>query len=175
MESIHKLEDSIQEWLKPLPHLPTDWRKWLADNVWWITIVGIVLSVFSAITVINATIRLMELTNKLNSFSNSFLGVNVAQNDAGWSFSVIVSIAFLVVNAIIMAMAVQPLKLKKNKGWDLMFLAYLVGIVSGLVSAVLNFQIFSLIGVAVGAVIGAYFLFEIRSHFKPTKIAKKAK
>ena len=49
MKSIYKLEKMIESWLKPVPHLPTEWRKWLADNAWWLTIIGVVLSTISVL------------------------------------------------------------------------------------------------------------------------------
>ena len=58
MKSIYKLEKMIESWLKPVPHLPTEWRKWLADNAWWLTIIGVVLS---TISVLGMLIKLMAI------------------------------------------------------------------------------------------------------------------
>jgi hypothetical protein len=170
MESIHKLENMIEGWLKPIPHLPTEWRKWLAANVWWITLVGVVLSVIGVLGLIFALINAMAIFGAVSSFYSVY-GVSTAQTYTGWwILATAVSLVFLVVTIVIEAMAVKPLKSQNKKGWDLMFLVFLIGVVSQLVGIVLNFNAMSLIPsiifTALGIAIGAYFLFELRSYFK---------
>ncbi len=170
MESIHKLEDKIEVWLKPLPHLPTTWRKWLAGNVWWIVLVGVIISAFGIFSLFSA---LSFLTATTNYYGAVLQEAGVQVHGSLWSVSIYISIALLVVTVVLEAMAISPLKTQNKKGWDLMFLAYLIGIASSVISALLNLEIMSLIGAAISAVIGAYFLFEIRSYFKLVATVKK--
>ena len=173
MESIHKLEDTIEGWLKPLPHLPTNWRKWLTENVWWLVLIGVILSVIGTIMLVMAVIAAMAVVGSVTSVYGVY-GVNVVQSYSGfWYVASIISAVLLVATIIIEAMAISPLKVQNKKGWDLMFIAYLIGIASSVISAVLNMQLFNLVSAAIGAAIGAYFLFEICSYFKQAAVVKK--
>ncbi|MEI7917925.1 MAG: hypothetical protein WCH58_00920 [Candidatus Saccharibacteria bacterium] len=170
MESIKKLEDQIEKILKPLPHLPADARKWLGTNIWWLTIIGVVIDGFALLSIYNAA-------TVLDKFANFYSAIGVS-NVSGWTAPLVSSLALLAVTAVLMAMAISPLKESKKKGWDLLFLAAIVGVLSSVVSAVLNFSaggiVSSLIGAAFSAAVSAYFLFEIRSQFNgATVIAKK--
>jgi hypothetical protein len=160
MESLHKLEDMVEKWLKPLPHLPENWRKWLAENAWWLTLIGVILSVIGIFLLLGPLLFVTAVTT-------SVYGVVVAETHTGlYMLAIWVSLALLVVVTIIEAFAISPLKALSKKGWDLLFLALVIEVVSSLVSAVLNISIMSLISAAISAIIGAYVLFEVRSHYK---------
>jgi hypothetical protein len=169
MDAVHKFEKTVGEWLKPLPHLPTEWRKWIADNVWWIILVGVILSVLGAITMLTSMFTATTVISNEYAVLNS-LGAVVSIHDWVWYVSLIVSFIFLVITIFINAVAITPLKEKKARGWDLLFLTFIVSIVSVVVGAVLNIASFSVIGSIIEGIIGlfisAYFLFEIRSYFK---------
>lgn len=166
MDSIHKLEDMIEGWFKPLPHLPAAGRKWLAENLWWITLVGVILAAWAALTAYQS----LSYLDNLNSAFGGLVGNIIAQNNGQfWQTSVYISIALLTVTAVIEAIAISPLKAMSKKGWDLMFLATIVGVASSLVSGILNAQISGIFGAIIGAAIGAYLLFEIRSSFSSAK------
>jgi hypothetical protein len=161
MEYIKKLEDNIQEWLKPIPHLPTEWRKWLSQNVWWITLVGVILSVFAVWGIYQASVYVNTYT--------SFLSAAGITNTVGWTIPMMVSIALFALTAVIMAMAVGPLKEMKAKGWDLLFLSTLVSIAGSVFNYGSGSLVTSIIGAVIGAIISMYFLFEVRSYFKVKK------
>ncbi|HUC79057.1 MAG TPA: hypothetical protein VMQ58_02340, partial [Candidatus Saccharimonadales bacterium] len=92
---------------------------------------------------------------------------SILQTHGGlWLFAIYISIALLILTIVVEVMAISPLKELKKKGWDLLFLAYLISIAWGVISAILNIDISSLISAVISAVIGAYLLFEIKSHFK---------
>jgi len=166
MELVHKLENMIEGWFKPLPHMPAEGRKWLSENIWWITLIGVILAALGIFSLYNAL-------NALNSLNNSFGGiwtVAVEQAHGGmWTTSIYISMALLAATAAIEVVAISPLKVMSKKGWDLLFLAGIVGVVSGVVQAVLNVEIPNLIFTILGAAIGAYLLFEIRPSFKSAK------
>jgi len=75
----------------------------------------------------------------------------------------------VVVVAISLA-AIKPLRGLSKKGWDYIFLAFLVGAVSSVITTLISYNvfsvIFSLVFIAVFFAIGAWLLFEIRSYFK---------
>jgi hypothetical protein len=43
METINKLETTVAGWYTGLPHLPKTFTQWLAANVWWLALIGVVL------------------------------------------------------------------------------------------------------------------------------------
>ena len=162
MEALHKLEGVIEGWLKSVPHLPANWRKWLAENAWWLTLIGVVLSVFMLFSLFS----MLTAFNATTSLYGAYVDAVITSQSPMWKTSIYVSLILMVIVVIIEAMAISPLKAMSKKGWDYLFLAYLVGIASGVIGAVLNIDILSLIWTAIGAAIGAYVLFEVRSHFK---------
>lgn len=167
MESLKKLETTIEGWLKPIPHLPTTWRKWLSENVWWITLVGVILSILGLLALLATLLAAMSLFGAVSVYSGYYAP---AVYTGMGLLAGLVSLAFLAITVVITAMAVAPLKLMKAKGWDLLFVAFVIGIVSQVVNVFINFNavtvISGLVGAAIGAAISAYFLFEIRSYFK---------
>ena len=82
----------------------------------------------------------------------------------------IVSIISIIIAITIQAMAINSLKVMQKKGWDLLFLAFVVSIVGSIVVEILIFNFVTLISsilvIAIVAAIGAYILFEVRSYFK---------
>lgn len=164
MESIKKLENMIEGWLKPLPHLPANAQKWIAINIWWLELIGVVILAFSGIALLGTLGLALGITSTIFGVS-TFSGLI--------AISSIVSLASKAASVVVMAFAISPLKSLKKKGWDLLFIALLINCVSVVLSALIYFNamnfITSLLSGAVGAAIGAYFLFEIRSYFVSVK------
>lgn len=175
MKAIGKLENTVASWLKPAPHLSQNSQKWIAQNAWWIALVGVILSMIILI------IMLINLANSL-----SFMGwvtiygsYYVAPAYTGWwVFSAIVSLLFLVVTIALTVAAIAPLQKMQKRGWNLLFLILILNAISSVVSAVISLNPISFIfGILFGAIfvaIGAYFLYEIREYFGvPKKASSK--
>jgi hypothetical protein len=161
MNSLHKLENTVAGWFKQAPHLPSNVTKWLSDNVWWLTLVGVAISVFGILALIPFLLGVSVLTSSYALYA----GVDVGRTMlAYW-----VSFGFLVAVVAIEAMAIMPLKAKKKQGWDLLFLAVLVSILSSLVGFVVTYGVSNIFGAVLTALIGGYFLFEIRGSFTASK------
>ena len=176
MKNINKLETMITEWLKPLPRIPAKWTKMIAENLWWITGISIVLSViaiFMSISAINtAVVFLGRASSFLDYYSNSFY-------DSWWVAAAVVSMVMLIVNVVLMGKAFNPLKAMQKKGWDLLFIMFLIMVVARVIGLVLSFSVdnllVGLVMALVGIAVGVYVLFEIRSNFKDGKIAAVGK
>ena len=174
MKSMNELENMIAGWLKPIPHLPIGLRKWLGENIWWITLIVVIVSAISVIGLIGSILIAMSILGA----TTSFYGYNIVPGYSGlWMLSSVVTLAFTVVTVIISGKAVEPLKTLKKRGWDLLFLAYVIGIASSVVGILISFNMYyfvgNLIGAAIGATISAYFLFEIRSQFNTATVVNK--
>ena len=173
MESMNQFEKTIEGWLKPLPHLPATWRKWIGENIWWITLIGVILSIMGVFVMIGAIFTAMSIFG----VATGVFGYVAPVYTGWWMLASVVSLAFMVITVAITAMAVSPLKNQKKKGWDLLFLTFVINVVAAVVNVVLSFSAISfipaLISAAIGAAISAYFLFEIRSQFNSATVLDK--
>jgi|GEM_PF-223871 len=174
MEFVSKLERTILEWLKSVPHLPSTVRKWLGDNAWWIAIIGAVLSGIATLALLGSLFAsLSTLASPFISYyaSATFVGLMIANAAVG--------LVFMALECVLMAMAVAPLKEKQKKGWVLLFIAWLLGILYTVVGAILTLNPLSIIGNLIfGAIwvgITAYFLFEIHGEFAHVERSKGVK
>lgn len=172
MEILNKLESTIHGWVKSVPHLPVAGQKWLGQNVWWIVLIGTILSAIAGLVAIGGIFTLLALM--------SAYAIYAPTATVGSLIGAIVSVVFLVLQVLLMAMAIKPLKAGQKKGWVILFASWLLNIVSVVLGAVLSFSIFGFItGIlfgAIGVAISGYFLFEIHGQFAHTvkHTAKKA-
>jgi len=148
----------------------------LADNVWWLALAGVILSILSAVS---AFYRAMFADNYVDDIYRGY-GISYPHSDVfGLNMSAYMLIMYIgiVIGAVIVGLAINHLKIKHKKGWDLMFLALLVSIVIQVVGALFNLSnlVGGILSVVIGAVIGSYLLFEIKPYFKAeTKKEKKS-
>lgn len=164
METISKLEKTIAGWYKQLPfHLPAEGRKWLAENAWWLVLIGVVVSVFGLLGMLRTILWAGEVSNSVLGNVAAYYGV--ATYNPWTDGSLWISLASLAIILVLEAMAINPLKLRKKRGWDLMFLTMLVSAASALVTAVVTISLYSILLAAVGLAIGGFFLFEVREQF----------
>jgi hypothetical protein len=176
MEQIKQLEKTIEGWLKPLPHLPAEWRKWLGENAWWITGIGVIISALGLLGIIGLLLTAMSFIG----VTTSIYGIPLTNVYSGtWYVATFASLAFLALTTVLSAMAVNPLKAMKRKGWDLLFMVFLINVASGVISAVIYLNpvtmVTNLVGVAIGAAIGAYVIFELKSQYNGAAVVHKAK
>lgn len=164
MEALTKLENIILGWFKNVPHLPESVRSWLGTNVWWIVLVGAILSAVSALFALTGVMAIVSLLGTVGASYYAASAVSTWPIVTG-----LVSIAFSVLNIILLAMAIKPLQLKQKKGWVLLFAAWLLSAVSVVISSLITFNVLtvipSLLFGAIGLAISGYFLFEIHGQF----------
>lgn len=177
MEQIEKLETMISGWFKDLPRLPKGLTDWLADNVWWLTIVGVVLSVFAVFSALSLLMLAFGITGL--ALGGVYGGYAASAVVGVALISVLASIAGFVVTTIIMVLAISPLKEKKKKGWTLLFVVLLLSFAFSVVANLISFNVVGILWAVIWAVVEAYVLFEIRGYFgvtskKETKKVEKA-
>ena len=172
MEQLAKLEHWVHDKVKNVPHLPENVRKWLGANAWWIVLVGVVVG---GISLLFAFGGLLVLASLIGAVSSSYY---VLGGPTAWT--VITSLIALLFSAgivVLNGLAIQPLRKMQKKGWVLLFLSWLLAIVSIVVNGILSLNpfsfIFGLIFGAIAAAIAGYFLFEIHGQFSHDKTAVK--
>ena len=167
MENLKNLETMVASWYSGMPHLPKDGRKWLAVNAWWLVLVGVILGTLGILSVLLGVLVAGTVLAGYGGPIGAALG--------GLAIVIVtISLAFAIVDMIISAMAISPLKAMQKKGWSLLFLVALINILSLLVSFLFQLNLFSLIWGFIFAGVGGYFLFEVRDYFHIEHEAKKA-
>ena len=78
-----------------------------------------------------------------------------------------VSLAIMAIQAVLYLMAFSQLKEHKKSGWNLLYYAFLLGIVAGVTTLLTDTYgaHYGIVGSIIGAVIGWFFLFQSRSQF----------
>jgi hypothetical protein len=158
MEALRKLEGVIASWYKGLPHLPENFSKWLADNIWWLVLVGTVLGLLVTIPALGV---LLFGGAVLTATGNSYYGDTFV-----W---ILLALLFVIAYLVLSALSIMPLKIHRKLGWSLLFLVMLLDVLSTLLTFIANWRVGTLITGLLGAAIAGYFLFEIRSYFGVTE------
>lgn len=136
-----QVEDTFNEYLvKKAPALPANVKDILVAIIPWFTLIGVVLM-----------IPLMLVALGLSAFALPFMAYAQVHQNMFW---VILSVITLILEA----MALSGLFKRQRRGWEFLFYAQLVGVIT---------MLFSLsIGSIIGALLGFYILFQVRSYYK---------
>lgn len=166
MQNINNLEVLIGGWYKNAPHLPKKGQDWFAANVWWLTLIWVILG---ALGVLATMMLLFFASIALVGFGGFAGGVAASALTIG----VIVALAFSLVSIVVGALAISPLKAIRKKGWTFLFIAVLVDAAARVLQFIFDYNIFGLIWNAILIAISLYFIFEIRQYFITDRLAKK--
>ncbi|MDN5274791.1 MAG: hypothetical protein JWP06_692 [Candidatus Saccharibacteria bacterium] len=158
MDIINKLEVELANWYKTMPHLPEQGRKWLATNIWWITLVGVILMGIGILGIVTATFFAGAALSIYGGVAGVAIGGIVV-------IAALALVVFMAITVVLGAMAITPLKMMRHQGWALLFIIMLVHVVEQLVSFVFSLNLFGLIWGLFFTAIGGYFLFEIRDFY----------
>lgn len=147
--SLGQLEDVFELYLlKKAPSLPSNVKELIVKFAPW---VNILLALFA----IPAVLLVLGLGALVAPFS-MFLGPAGA---VSYGINYLVSTAILGITVVLELMAIPGLFSRSRKAWNLLYYATLLSAVSSLVS----FHIFNAL---FSALIGLYFLFQIREYYK---------
>lgn len=175
-DSVNWAEKASAKILSNIPSLPKAGQKWLADNIWWIVLVGVILGIIGIISQLK---HLIDVTTVVNTWG--VFGQYITQRAFnGWWMTVyIIGLALSAVVLLIASQAIQPLKKKQANGWRILFFSLVAGLVAAVVVAVLGLNVMNIItSAAIGLIaflVGSYFLFQVKSYFGASKkaVAKK--
>ena len=164
MKQLSSFEQMLAKAHEGLPHTPKGLREWVVNNAWWLALIGVILGVLGVIS------TLFALTAG-TLFVTAVWGVALG---ASMFTASMISLLTLAVMVGIQAMAIKPLQAKQKRGWDLVFLAALVGIAGNLLSVLVGGTFgTSLAGLLIATAVAYYVLFELRGHYLPAKKGKK--
>ena len=175
MEMVKKLDTKLSELFKDAPALPQSSKEVLAQIWPWLALIGGAIQLFAAL----AVWRLLQWTNSLTELTTYYArtaGVNVGPSTFD-KVAIYLGVAVLVVDAVILLAAFNPLRARQRRGWDLLFLAAIVNVLYSVVAIFINGRglssfIFSLLSSAVGF----YLLYQVKGLYgDATKAAKPTK
>jgi hypothetical protein len=155
MQYVDAVANTTAKWMKDVPHLPKGLTKWLAENSWWLAIIGVVLSAFGA----------LGLLTTIMAGSAVLVAVGAVAYSGVFLVGALISLAGIAATVIIEAMAISPLKGMKRRGWDLMFLSLLVAVAFNIVGSLLAMNIAGILFALIGAAIGVYVALELKPYF----------
>lgn len=142
-------------------HLPKGAKGWIVQYGPWIALVG---GIIAALVVIPGMFTALTLT----SYTTSMLGVYGAAAVASVGPMLYVALAVFALQLVLMFVAIPMLLKRQRKGWLLLFYADIISLIYSVVSSFSYgyFSFGSLLGGLIGAVIGFYLIFQIRSYYK---------
>ncbi|MFH2085360.1 MAG: hypothetical protein ABII21_01010 [bacterium] len=142
-EYLVKLDKVIEAYLvKKAPKLPANGKEALVKFAPWLAVVGVVMGAPAILAVLG-----------LGAFMTPFVWLAGARTGFFWIWWLI-----LIVQVIFEVMAIKPLFAKKIAGWNFMFYAQLLAVVS-------SFQYFN-VGGLLFTVLAFYLLYQVKSSYK---------
>lgn len=143
-QSVDQLIKQMEEWFAKLPPLPSNWKEVIVTITPWLALVFGVIGVLGSLAAVG-------VLTFLAPFVVLGGGVGVASGGIMGALLGLVASALLV-------MAFPGTRDRKMAGWRWLFWSEVVSVVSAVVSV-------AAAGI-VGALIGFYILFQIKSHYK---------
>ena len=152
-EAMHGLE----AWLAPMyqnaPHIPENGRKVIVQIAPWAALVFGILGIVGLFTALAGG---LFLTIGTLGFATPYL------------LRALIPLAFSAVSVALMLIAFPGLQAMKKSAWNLMFYATTVNVLGGVASVfgAYGYMMSGFAGTIIGAIIGYWLLFEIRSYYK---------
>lgn len=81
---------------------------------------------------------------------------------------VFASLVFSTANMVLMTLAIKPLKKFQLKGWEFLFLAVLLSVLTTIVNVLIDYgysTITTLLAGVINLLVGSYILFQIKGYF----------
>ncbi|MBI4091989.1 MAG: hypothetical protein HY427_02185 [Candidatus Levybacteria bacterium] len=142
--SVDQLISQMGEWFSKLPPLPGNWRDVIVNITPWLALIFGIIGVLGSLAAVGVLTFLAPFV---------VLGGGIGVASGG-----IIGAILALVASVLLVLAFPGTRDRKMSGWKLLFWSEAVSVVSGVVA-------FSAAGI-VGALIGFYILFQIKSHYK---------
>lgn len=143
----------LEDIYKKAPALPAGGREFLVKIAPWLALIGGALSVFvGGMGILGAGLLALP-----------YAAVPQTGALTMWTW---IAVIFLLVQGVILLLAFPGLKKRLLKGWNLLFLAEVLWIVSDVVKVVFTMNVLSLVWTVVIAAIAFYLLFQVKPSYK---------
>jgi len=142
------LVKTLDESYAKTPALPKQWKDLLVNFAPWLALLGGVILVFGAVS-------LLGLGSILSPFA-------MLTGAGSFAITWLIAAAFLLIGGVLELLAFSPLKARKERGWNLMFYSLLLNALS----SVVRLNVSDIVMAILGFLIGYYFLYQIKSYYK---------
>lgn len=154
-ESMNALESWMAPLFEKLPHLPEGGRKFLVTIAPWYALIFGVLGM----TALLGLLALLGMGSAMGGLGAYGMGVGYGVGDS------LVMLLFGIASSLLLLMAFKGLKAGQKGGWNFLFYAEVVSVAGSVVAVVMTGG-YGILGTVIGALIGFYLIFEVRSHYK---------
>lgn len=156
-----KIDNKIVDLHAKLPHLPTNGRQWLANNIWWIVLIAAVVGAFGVFV-----LMVFTLIGGIFWIGAAFL---FAAKFGGLALLAAMLVLFLTLaNVVLAIMAISPLKTKRRNGWLLLLASLFAGFIAALLTDFISVNEWAAVKEVVFFAIGLYVMYEVREYFTQT-------
>jgi hypothetical protein len=172
MSVIKSLETSLDQlFVKSAPALPATWKKFLVSILPWANLIIGLFTLYSVYLLWHWAHAVSQVANYVNNINAIYGGPAVTSVDR-LSATLWVGLVVLGIEAVLYLAAFPGTLSRKMSGWNLMFYAFLVNVVYGIVVMFTSYGGFTtFIGSLIGSAIGLYLLFQIKSLYSGAKTA----
>ena len=169
MKALDSLEKNLEDFfVEQSPPLSTNAKKALVHYLPWINLLLGLLTLYSVYVIWHWAHQASNLINYANSISAVYGGPQISSNRL--SFGIWLGLIVLVFEALLYIVAFPATRRRQKSGWNLMFYAFLVNVVYGVVILFTSYGgIGTLIWTLLGSFVGLYLLFQIRSSYGSTR------
>ena len=147
-----------------VPHLPGSVRKLLAANIWWMALIGAILSCFGLIVVVPLFVTLLA------TYGNPFEAASGLS-----TLGLPVNFVAYIASTILLTISFSHLRERQLQGWIYLFWVYIINYTLNFIGMLLTLNIFGAATTVISAGIAGYFLFEIHDYFKGKNAKKKSR
>jgi hypothetical protein len=148
MNYLNDLAKLLDKYYLKLPAFPKDVKDFIVSVSPWLALIFGVLAILSGVSAFGTV-------SVLSPFA-TLAGVHA------FGFIAIISTVILLIQGVIELLAFSPLKSRKVKGWNLLYYSLVLSVVS----PVISLEIYSILSSIILALIGYYFLYQIKSYYK---------
>ncbi len=164
MGLLKQAEDSLAGLFKGAPKLSDSSKETVVGIFPWLALIGGILQALAALSLF----RWARLANDVDNFYRS---IGVDTTTSRWSVWVYLSLAFVVVEAVLLLLAFPRLQKRQKSGWDILLLVGLINLAYGLVSMFVDGYgvgggIGSLIWNVIVSAVVFWLLFAVRGKYK---------
>lgn len=147
-EALSGLEAYLAPLFEKFPHLPEKGREWVVSVSPWIALIFGILGIVS-----------------LLGIGGMGIGALSMMGYGGFGASMLIHLVIALISSGLLLAAYPGLKAKTKAGWNFAFYSEVVSVAGGVVGLAM-WGAGGIVGVVIGALIGFYILFEIRSYYK---------
>ena len=135
-----KIIASLQDFFAKAPHLPAKWREIIVTVVPWLALVFGILGILGSISALGLS-PVAVMGGVQSGYEMFVVGI------AG------------ILSSLLGLLAFPKLRVRAYQGWRFLFFAQVINVVASVVTL-------DLLGAALSFLIGFYFLYEVKSHYK---------